>query len=99
MLDRFLDSDKIVIKANKTSIIKFENNRFTVFLSFKENQPISPDNYHLSLNCFKKLKEQLDKTSHLLNQYDKIFDDYLKLGILEEAQTPGRHRPSCLLTT
>ena len=99
MLDRFLDSDKIVIKANKTSIIKFENNRFTVFLSFKENQPISLDNYHLSLNCFKKLKEWLDKTSHLLNQYDKIFDDYLKLGILEEAQTQGRHRPSCLLTT
>ena len=98
MLDRFLDSDKIVITASKTSIIKFENNGFTVFLSFKENQPISLDNYHLSLNCFKNLKE-LDKTSHLLNQYDKIFDDYLKLGILEEAQTQGRHRPSCLLTT
>ena len=36
MLDRFLDSDTIVIKANKTSIIKFENNPFTVFLSLKK---------------------------------------------------------------
>ena len=99
MLDRFWDSDTIAIKANKTSIIKFENNRLTVVLSFKENQPISPNNYHLSLNCLNKLKERLDKTSHLLNEYDKIFDDDLKLGILEEAQTLGRHRPSCLLTT
>ena len=99
MLDRVRDSDTIVIKANETSIIKFENNCFTVSLSFKENQPISPDNYQLTLNCLKKLKEWLDKTPHLLNQYNKRFDEYLKLGILEEAQTPCRHRPSCLLTT
>ena len=75
MLDRVRDSDTIVIKANETSIIKFENNRFTVSLPFKENQPMSLDNDQLSLNCLKKLKEWLDKT-YLLNQYDKIFDEF-----------------------
>ena len=46
-----------------------------------------PDNYQLSLNRLKKLKERLEKTSHLLNEYDKIFDKYLKLGIIEEVRT------------
>ena len=35
----------------------------------------------------KKLKERLDKTLHLLDEYDKIFDEYLKLEIIEEVQT------------
>ena len=46
-----------------------------------------PDNYQLSLNRLKKLKGRLDKTP--LNEYDKIFDEYLKLGIIEEVQTQG----------
>ena len=68
------------------SFIKFENNRYSVSLPFKENRPILPDNYQLSLNRLKKLKERLKKTPHLLNE-NKIFDEYLKLGIIEEDQT------------
>ena len=41
------------------------------------------------MNRLRKLKERLDKTPHLLNEYDKIFDEYLKLGIIEEVQTQG----------
>ena len=37
----------------------------------------------------KKLKELLDKTPHLLNEYDKTFDENLKLEITEEVQTQG----------
>ena len=37
----------------------------------------------------KKLKERLHKTPHLLNEYNKIFDEYLKLGIIEEVQSQG----------
>ena len=36
----------------------------------------------------KKLKERLDKTPHLLNEHE-IFNEYLKLGIIEEVQTQG----------
>ena len=71
------------------SFIKFENNRYSVSLPFKVNRPILPDNYQLSLNRLKKLKERLDKTPHLLNEYGEIFDEYLKLGIIEEVQTQG----------
>ena len=68
---------------------KFRNSRYSVSLPFKENRSILPDNYQLNLNRLKKLKERLDKTPHLLNEYDKILDDYLKLGIKEEVQTQG----------
>ena len=40
------------------------------------------------LNRLKKLKERLKKTPDLLNEY-KIFDKYLKLGIIEEVQAQG----------
>ena len=93
-IDKFCDLDTIGIKENKTSVydgfisdIKFENSHYSVCLPFKENRLILPDNYQLSLNRLKNLKEQLDKTPHLLNEYDKIFHEYLKLGIIEEVQT------------
>ena len=47
--------------AKFISDIKFENNRYTVSLPFKENRPILLDNYQISLNRLKKLKKQLDK--------------------------------------
>ena len=95
-IDKFCDLDTIGIKENEISVYdrfisdkKFENSRYSVSLPFKESRPILTDNYQLSLNRLKKLKERLDKTPHLLNDYDKIFDEYLKLGIIEEVQTKG----------
>ena len=94
--DIFWDLDGTGIKENETSVydrfindINLENCRYSVSVPFKENQPILPDKYQLSLNCLKKLKDQLDKRPHLLNEYLKIFDEYLKLGIIEEVQTQG----------
>ena len=95
-IDKFWDLDTIGIKENETSVYdrfisdkKFENSRYSFSLPFKENRPILTGNYQLSLNRLKKLKERLDETPHLLNDYDKIFDEYLKLGIIEEVQTKG----------
>ena len=103
-IDRFWDLDTIRIKENETSVydrfisdIKFGNRRYSVSLLFKENRPILPDNYQLSLNRLKKLKDRLYKTPHLLNEYDKIFDEYLKLGIIEEVQTRGETGPAVWL--
>ena len=71
-IDRFWDLDTIGIKENETSVyykfssdIKFENKRYLVFLLFKQNRPLLPDNYQLTLTCLKKLKERLDKTPRL----------------------------------
>ena len=55
----------------------------SVSLPFKENRPILPDNHQLSLNRLKKLKERFDETPYLLNEYDKIIDEYKKLAIIE----------------
>ena len=81
-IDKLWDLDTIGVKENETSVydrfisdIKFENSRYSVSLPFKENRLILPDNYQLSLNRLKKLKERLDKTPHLLNEYDQIFDE------------------------
>ena len=81
-IDKFWDLDTIGIKENETSVydrfisdIKFENSRYSVSLPFKENRVILRDNYQLSLNRLKKLKERLEKTPHLLNEYDQIFDE------------------------
>ena len=94
--NRFWDLDTIGVKENETSVyerfisdIKFENSRYSVPLPFKENPPILPGNYQLSLNRLKKLKERLDKTPHLLNESNKIFNEYLNLGIIEKVQTQG----------
>ena len=81
-IDKFWDLDTIGIKENETSVydrfisdIKFENSRYSVSLPSKENRVILRDNYQLSLNRLKKLKERLEKTPHLLNEYDQIFDE------------------------
>ena len=42
------------------------------------------NNYQLCLNGFKKLKERLRKTPQLLHEYNKVFDEYLNLGIIEK---------------
>ena len=88
-IDRFWDLDTTGIKENETSVydrfisdIEFENSRYSVPLPFKENRPILWDLYQLSSNSLKMLKKRLDKTPHLLNEYDKTFDEYLKLGII-----------------
>ena len=81
-IDKLWDLDTIGVKENETSVydrfisdIKFENSRYSVSLPFKENRLILRDNYQLSLNRLKKLKERLEKTPHLLNEYDQIFDE------------------------
>ena len=92
-VNRFWDLDTIGISDNETSVydkfidsIKFENDRYLVALPFKENRPILADNYQLCLNRLQKLKERLSKTPRLLNEYNKVFDEYLNLGIIEKVK-------------
>ena len=92
-INRFWDLDTIGISDNETSVyekfidsIKFENDRYSVALPFKENRPMLADNYQLCLNRLQKLKERLSKTPQLLNEYNKVFDEYLNLGIIEKVK-------------
>ena len=47
------------------------------------------DNYQLCLNRLQKLKERPSKTPQLLNEYNKVFDEYLNLGITEKVKNEG----------
>ena len=67
MYDKFIDS------------IKFENDCYSVALPFKENRPMLADNYQHCLNRLQKMKERLSKTPQSLNEYNKVFDEYLGL--------------------
>ena len=47
------------------------------------------DNYQLCLHRLQKLNEGLNKTPQLLNEYNKVFDEYLNLGIIEKVKNEG----------
>ena len=94
-LNMFWNLDNIGIKHNEQSVyenfesvIKFENQRYVVKLPVKENHPLLPDNYNVSLKRLDKLKMRLDKTENLLRSYDDIFQEQIKLGIIEEVTSP-----------
>ena len=94
-LNKFWNLDSIGIKDNEQSVyenfefdIKFENQRYVVKLPLKENHPLLRDNYNVSLKRLDKLKKRLDKNEHLLKTYDDIFQEQIKLGIIEEVNSP-----------
>ena len=74
---------------NFESNIKFENQRYVVQLPVEENHPLLPDNYNVSLKRLDKLKMRLEKNEHLLKSYDDIFQEQIKLGIIEKTNSPG----------
>ena len=47
------------------------------------------DNYQLCLHRLQKSNERLNKTPQLLNEYNKVFDEYLNLGIIEKVKNEG----------
>ena len=68
---------------------KFEIQRYVAKLPVKENHPLLPDNYNVSLKRSDKLKMRLDKNENLLRSYDNIFQEQIKLGVIEEVNSPG----------
>ena len=50
----------------------------------EENNSSLPDNYNVSLKRLDKLKMRLDKKENLLRSYGDIFQEQIKLGIIEK---------------
>ena len=95
-LNKLWNLDSIGIKDNEQSVyenfesdIKIENQRYVVKLPVKENHPLLPDNYNVSLKRLDKLKMRLEKNELLLKSYDDIFSEQIKLSITEEVNSPG----------
>lgn len=92
----FWDLDTVGIRENEQSIyeniyesIEFKDKRYEVPLPFKETAPTIPDNYELSLKRLKSLKSRLSSNPVLLKKYDDVFQEQLKLGIVEKVYDTG----------
>ena len=94
-LQNFWDLDSLRIKEQEKSVyenftedIKFEDNRYTVKLPFKQDHPTIPHNYYLSLKRLNSLRIRLDINKELLQNYDNVIKEQLQLGIIEKVDTP-----------
>ncbi|XP_065675665.1 uncharacterized protein LOC136091879 [Hydra vulgaris] len=76
-------SDNLVVEHFCKSI-KFENNRYTVELPFKENHPLLCDNYSLCLKRFKSLEKKFLKDAKLFDSYNDIIKEQLLNGTVEQ---------------
>ena len=76
-------SDNLVVEHFRKSI-KFENNRYTVELPFKENHPLLCDNYNLCLKRFKSLEKKFLNDAKLFHSYNDIIKEQLLNGTIEQ---------------
>ena len=95
-LHKFWNLDSIGIKDNEQSVyehfesdIKFENQRYEVKLPVKEYHPLLTDNCNVSLKRLDKLKIRSDKNENSSRSYHDIFQEQIKLSIIEEVNSPG----------
>ena len=94
--NKFWNLDSIGIKDNEQSVygnfecnINCESQRYAVKLPLKENGPLLPDNYNTSWKHLGKMTMRSDKNKNLLRSYDDIFQEQMKLGKIEEVDSPG----------
>lgn len=63
--------------------ITFEDGRYKVSLPWKEFHEPLADNYNLSLKRLRGLLHRLKQTPDILQQYDDIIRDQMKMGTVE----------------
>ncbi|XP_066927907.1 uncharacterized protein [Clytia hemisphaerica] len=96
---RFNDLETIGIVENEKDCvleefeksIEFKNNRYEVRLPFKENRLQLNDNYELSRKRLYSNWNKLKNNESLLKDYNEIFQQQLKDGIIERA---GHEKPN-----
>ena len=91
-VEKLWDLETLGIKDNEKSVydkfmedVKFVDGRYEVQFPFKEERPLIADNYTLALKRLMTLKNKLDESPKLLEQYDGIIQNQLKMGIVERA--------------
>ena len=66
--------------------IQFKDGRYEVSLPWKENHPLLPTNYHLSLNRLRGLLHRLHQPPTVLQQYDSVIKDQINKGMIQPVQ-------------
>ena len=76
ILQWFWESESLGINQNVFTEfeknIQFKDGRYEVSLPWKENHPLLPTNYHLSLNRLHGLLHHLHQQPTVLQQYDNV---------------------------
>ena len=76
--------DEHPVYENFKQTICFDGERYVTALAFKPFHKPLPDNYTLSKHRLSILKTKLDKNEELKQEYNQVFDNYLKDRIIEK---------------
>ncbi len=68
--------------------IEFKEGRYEVSLPWKEQYPVLPDNYQLSLNRLRGLVRRLRHDPTILQEYHTTIQNQLRQGIVEVVEDP-----------
>ena len=96
LLGRLWDLESIGIRDKETvheaflEDISFTNGRYCVKMPLKEKQDLLPDNYDLSLSRLNSPIRRLRKEPSILKEYNQVFEDQLKDGIIERVDDMGK---------
>ena len=77
-------------ESNALSEVSFKNGCYEVQLPFCKNHPALADNYTLSRKRLEQLKQRLDKHPTLKKDYNDIFQEQMKAGVIEKVTDNGQ---------
>ncbi|MEW8544133.1 MAG: DUF1759 domain-containing protein, partial [Candidatus Thiodiazotropha sp.] len=76
------DKDKALRIFNET--LKFENDRYSVTWPWREDKASLPENRELAFGRLKSLVHKMRNNPQLIDKYDDIIQNQLKLGVIEK---------------
>ena len=95
-LNKFWDLDTLGIKEAEDSLferfssdIVFKEGRYEVKLPWRDNHPILPSNYQMSLKRLFGLLRRFKSDLSLLKEYNDVITDQLNRGIVEMVKEPN----------
>ena len=95
MLRKFWDTESIGIVDTEQEMtnefsnhIQFHENYYEVSLPWKEGHCDLPNHFSLSLNRLRHLQHKLLRNPDLLTEYNRIIEEQLQKGIIEQVDAP-----------
>ena len=93
------DSDKARALQIFNETLKFENDRYRVSWPWKEDKSCLPENKELAFGRLKSLINRMKHTPELIDKYDEIIQNQLRLGVIEKVassrQDTTKHTTPC----
>ena len=84
IMDSPVDSDDVRTLKHFNETLKYENNRYNVTWPWKDNKLCLPENRELAFGRLKSLINKLKNHPQLVDKYDDIIQNQLKLGVVEK---------------